>query len=182
MKFSLNFSSESQQSWEGYPNEKFLCSTPANFLLLSDVMTKYFSMDRVELTYLLIKAFLSQFNHRSWRRRRRRKLKILVQNLELNPLFALAAESTVHKGSLTWECLLMQVCRVVPRRASNILIFPIHFRSVDFSWGYDRSPTLDSKQILVLCESLTFILLKPQPTLRRECNQEHNFQSLTAKQ
>ena len=57
MKFSLNFSSESQQSWEGYPNEKFLCSTPANFLLLSDVMTKYFSLDRVELKYLLIKSF-----------------------------------------------------------------------------------------------------------------------------
>ena len=181
MKFSLNFSSESQQSWEGYPNEKFLCSTPANFLLLSDVMTKYFSMDRVELKYLLIKAFLSQFNHRSWRRRRR-KLKILVQNLELNPLFALAAESTVHKGSWTWECLLMQVCWVVPRRASNILIFPIHFRWVDFSWGYDRSPTLDSRQILVLCGSSIFILLKPQPTFRGECNQEHNFQSLSAKQ
>ena len=187
MKFSLNFSisSESQQSWEGYPNEKFLCSTPANFLLLSDVMTKYCCSGRVELRYysffIFHFSFLSQFNYRSWRRRRR-KLKILVQNLELNPLFALAAESTVHKGSLTWECLLMQVCRVVPRRASNVLIFPIHFRSLDFSWGYDRSPTLDSKQILVLCVSSTFILLKPQPTFRRECNQEHDFQSLSAKQ
>ena len=152
MKFLLNFSSESQQSWEGYPNEKFLCSTPANFLLLSDVMNMNIFID--------LSIFLSQFNYRSWRRRRR-KWKILVQNLELNPLFALAAESTVHKGSLTWECLLMQVCRVVPRRASNILIFPIHFWWVGFSWGYDRSPTLDSKQILGLCGSQDGV--KPGP-------------------
>ena len=59
MKFSLNFSSESQQSWEGYPNEKFLCSTPANFLLLSDVMTKYCCSGRVELRYFSFFIFVS---------------------------------------------------------------------------------------------------------------------------